>query len=146
MRAGFPLTHPGLLLRLEGGVALAAALVLYGGRGGGWLLFALLFLAPDLSALGYLAEPALGAACYNAAHTYLVPVVLGTGGLIAGQPLAVTLALIWGAHIGWDRLLGYGLKYTDAFGHTHLGIYQARRGVPASSRSASAGGAGEGMI
>ena len=43
----------------------------------------------------------------------------------APPPMAVTLvslALIWVAHIGFDRMLGYGLKYPTAFGHTHLGV------------------------
>ncbi|MDU3890869.1 MAG: DUF4260 family protein [Serratia liquefaciens] len=30
-------------------------------------------------------------------------------------------ALIWGAHIGFDRALGYGLKYASGFADTHLG-------------------------
>jgi len=31
------------------------------------------------------------------------------------------MALIWAAHIGFDRFLGYGLKYPVAFRVTHLG-------------------------
>jgi len=86
-----------------------------------WLLFALLFLVPDISMLGYLANPKIGAICYNAVHTYVGPVVLGFIGLTAGIPVCVAIALIWAAHIGFDRVLGYGLKYPTAFGDTHLG-------------------------
>jgi hypothetical protein len=31
------------------------------------------------------------------------------------------IAMIWLAHIGFDRALGYGLKYASGFGFTHLG-------------------------
>ena len=115
-----PLTQPTVLLRLEGAAALALAAGLYGTHGGGWALFALLLLAPDLSALGYLAGPAAGAAWYNAAHTYLVPAAMGAVGLATGHTSLPLLALIWTAHIGMDRLLGYGLKYPDGFKRTHL--------------------------
>ncbi len=54
-------------------------------------------------------------------HTYISPLVLGTVGVLADVSLAVLLALIWTAHIGFDRVLGYGLKYATAFGDTHLG-------------------------
>jgi hypothetical protein len=33
----------------------------------------------------------------------------------------LSLATIWIAHIGFDRALGYGLKYGSGFTHTHLG-------------------------
>jgi hypothetical protein len=36
-------------------------------------------------------------------------------------PIAGSVALIWLAHIGFDRALGYGLKYKAGFGFTHLG-------------------------
>ena len=83
-------------------------------------MFLLLFLAPDLSMLGYLANPRLGSLVYNLAHTYFVPLVLAGIGLVASSHLCILLALIWAAHIGMDRLLGYGLKYPTAFKDTHL--------------------------
>jgi hypothetical protein len=111
---------PGRLLRLEGIVVLGAALVLYFDSGYGWLLLVLLFLAPDLSMLGYLGGPALGAATYDVVHTYALPVALGAVGLLTGEDLATLLALVWIAHIGMDRALGYGLKYPSGFKDTHL--------------------------
>jgi len=113
-----PAALPPVMLRLEGGVALAAAVWAYHLLGGGWAMFALLFLLPDVSMLGYLRDPKLGAWVYNLGHTTLAPALLavvwwgGQGSL---------MALIWLAHIGFDRLLGYGLKYADDFHHTHLG-------------------------
>jgi hypothetical protein len=112
---------PRLVLRLEGAAALIAAAAAYGAWGSGWGLFAALFLVPDVSMLGYLAGPRVGAACYNAGHSYIGPALLGAAGLASGQPLAIAVALIWVAHIGFDRMLGYGLKYAAGFGHTHLG-------------------------
>jgi hypothetical protein len=114
------LTSPGVLLRIEGAALLVASLFLYGQSGGSWLLFAVLLLAPDLSAAGYLAGTGIGAAIYNFFHSYPLPTVLLAFGLLAPNPLAVQLALIWFAHIGMDRTAGYGLKYPTAFKHTHL--------------------------
>jgi hypothetical protein len=99
---------------------LAMCLLLYGWTGGNWLLFLLLLLAPDLGALGYLAGPRVGAATYNAVHNYLLPASLAAYGLLSGSPLAVSLALIWFAHIGMDRLFGYGLKYPSGSKDNHL--------------------------
>ncbi|MDQ0475042.1 DUF4260 domain-containing protein [Labrys wisconsinensis] len=112
---------PRLLLRLEGVAALAAAVLAYAAGGHDWTVFALLFLAPDLTMLGYVGGPGIGAALYNLGHTYVVPAGLGALGWVAGQPWLLASALVWIAHIGFDRALGYGLKYDDAFGHTHLG-------------------------
>jgi len=112
--------RPKLLLHLEGGTLLVVSLVLYAYAGGNWLIFALLILAPDLSALGYLAGNTAGAYIYNLFHTYLLPAILGVYGLLGSNPLALQIALIWVAHIGGDHLLGFGLKYPSAFKDTHL--------------------------
>ncbi len=113
--------RPRLLLRLEGLTLFAVAVLLYAISGGSWLLFAALLLAPDLSFAGYLAGPRFGAACYNIVHTTIGPLALGAAGLTLPSPAAVAVALIWLAHIGIDRALGYGLKYDAGFGFTHLG-------------------------
>ncbi len=109
------------VLRLEGVVVAAVSVMLYYHHAGGWLMFVLLFLTPDLSMLGYFAGPRVGAVAYNLVHAYISPFVIGRVGVLADAPLAVLLALIWTAHIGFDRALGYGLKYATAFGDTHLG-------------------------
>ncbi|QWG15336.1 DUF4260 domain-containing protein [Bradyrhizobium sediminis] len=109
------------LLRLEGLALFAGMTLLYAVWEGSWWVYALLFLAPDLSFAGYLAGPRIGAAVYNAAHSYLAPMALMTTGLALPSPLTLSLAMIWLAHIGIDRALGYGLKYSTGFGFTHLG-------------------------
>ena len=86
-----------------------------------WIAFAALFLAPDLAMAGYLGGPRIGAAAYNLVHAYVGPLELPLVALALAAPAARALALIWIAHIGSDRALGYGLKYVTGFGDTHLG-------------------------
>ena len=115
------IARPRVLLRLEGAAVLALAVAAYRAGGGSWWAFALLLLAPDLALLGYLAGTRVGAAAYNLAHTEVLPLALLGYGLWGGHPTALSLALIWLAHLGLDRLVGYGLKYATAPKDTHLG-------------------------
>ncbi|MDQ3328448.1 MAG: DUF4260 domain-containing protein [Chloroflexota bacterium] len=109
-----------MLLKAEGAMVCLGSLLLYFQQDGGWVLLVLLLLGPDLSMLGYLAGPRAGSRAYDAVHTYVSPGLLLGAGLHVGTPLAVRIALIWTAHIGLDRLLGYGLKYPSHFKDTHL--------------------------
>ena len=109
------------LLRLENAALAALAIGLYWHGGTSWWLFAALILVPDISMVGYLGGPKIGARVYNAAHSWIGPVCLGAAGWLAQQPLAIPVALIWVAHIGIDRALGYGLKHESGFADTHLG-------------------------
>lgn len=112
---------PRVLLRLEGLVVFLAALVGYYSIGGSWQLFALLLLLPDLAMIAYLAGPRVGAAAYNAVHTYAAPGILAALALAGVAPRAWPVCLIWVAHIGMDRAIGYGLKFASHFRDTHLG-------------------------
>ncbi|HZF66511.1 MAG TPA: DUF4260 domain-containing protein [Gemmatirosa sp.] len=116
---------PRAWLRLEGLAVLALAVLLYARGSHSWLMFAVLFLAPDLSIAAYLAGPRLGALGYNAAHSYVGPAVAATFAVLTGHP--PTVACLWAAHIGFDRALGYGLKYPTRFADTHLGPLRTRR-------------------
>jgi Domain of unknown function (DUF4260) len=109
------------ILRLEGAAAFATAIALYAHSGLSWPLFALLFLAPDLAMLGYLIGPKVGAQAYNLVHTYALALPLALAGFWLASPLALALGLILIAHIGMDRMLGYGLKCSSGFRDTHLG-------------------------
>jgi Domain of unknown function (DUF4260) len=109
------------VLRLEGLTLFVGMVMLYAAWDGSWWVFALLFLAPDLSFLAYLSGPKAGALVYNAAHSYMAPMALMTLGFGFAAPLTLSVAMIWLAHIGFDRALGYGLKYAAGFGFTHLG-------------------------
>jgi hypothetical protein len=109
------------MLRLEGLTLFLGMTALYAFWGGPWLTYAVLFFAPDLSFLAYLAGPKVGAAVYNALHSMIAPLAMITIGFGFAPPLVLTVAIIWLAHIGFDRALGYGLKYGAGFGFTHLG-------------------------
>jgi len=112
--------YTGAILRLEGAIVALAAGFGFQALDGSWLWFAVLFLAPDLSMLGYLRGNRVGAAIYNAAHTYLAPATLAAWGVTGGSVPALHVAALWTAHIGADRLCGYGLKEPTGFKHTHL--------------------------
>ena len=110
-----------VLLRLEGAATALAALGLYIHLQGGWALFLALFLLPDASFAFYLLGTRIGALGYNAAHSTLGALTLAAVGIATHAPTAILIGLIWLAHIGMDRALGYGLKYARGFGFTHLG-------------------------
>jgi hypothetical protein len=119
------LARPDQILRIEGAFALAASLLAYFiFLHGHWGLFALLILAPDISLLGYAAKNHLRFAgmLYNFAHNYALPALLALAAWKWHAPLAAQIAALWIAHIGLDRLLGFGLKYPEAFKPTHLQI------------------------
>lgn len=109
-------------LRLEGALVLFTCALAYAAFGSTWWWFFGAFFLPDLSFIAYAGGAALGARVYNVAHSYAGPLLLAMLTL-QGRDDAwiVPAALVWGAHIGFDRMLGYGLKYETAFTDTHLG-------------------------
>ena len=109
------------LLRLEGLLELIAATALYAYLGGNGWLFAALLLTPDIAMLGYLRNPRVGAFCYNLAHLNALPLTLAVIAFLSGATTILLLMLIWIAHIGMDRAVGYGFKLPDGFKSTHLG-------------------------
>jgi Domain of unknown function (DUF4260) len=109
------------VLRVEGLAVAVISILMYAKSGFGWGAFALFFLAPDLSFLGYLAGDRIGAIVYNAAHSYLGALACFGSGLALVSPELEIGGLIWCAHIGIDRALGYGLKSAGGFSFTHLG-------------------------
>jgi Domain of unknown function (DUF4260) len=111
---------PNALLRAEGAAVLVAAVALYVDGDHSWLLFAVLLLAPDLGMIGYASGPRAGAAAYDALHFEAVPLLLALVGHLSGSGAAVAVGLVWLAHIGMDRAIGYGLKYPTHFKDTHL--------------------------
>lgn len=119
--SGFVLGGPRAILRVEGGVLFAASIALFAGQGQAWWLYPALLLAPDIFMIGYARSPRLGALTYNLGHATPVPAAVVALGFILASPLAIAMGAIWLGHIGWDRMLGYGLKYATSFQHTHLG-------------------------
>ncbi|HZH08768.1 MAG TPA: DUF4260 domain-containing protein [Microvirga sp.] len=112
---------PRLLLRLEGLALLATATWAFAHMGQPWWVYAGVFFLPDLSFAAYAAGPKVGSIVYNALHSTIGPAILGSAGLLLGHSLLLGIAAIWAAHVGFDRMLGYGLKYATAFTDTHLG-------------------------
>ncbi len=108
------------ILRIEGLAVAVITALLYARTGASWWLFAALWLAPDLSMLGYLGRPCRASRIYNAAHTYTLPITLAASGLLLHGQVLLPFALIWANHIGVDRMLAYGLKFQEGFGWTHL--------------------------
>ena len=108
-------------------IAAGVVVVTVAGFGYAWWWLLVLFLVFDLSAIGYVAGPRVGAALYNASHSYIGPVV--TAGIFAltGADAVMIAALAWAFHVAADRALGYGLKENDDFQHTHLGWIGKRR-------------------
>jgi hypothetical protein len=111
---------PGVLLRIEGTTIFLLSLFFYRAIGAPWWRFFLLFLFPDLFMVGYLVSVRTGTRLYNLAHTYVFPLALGGVALYENRLGLLPFALIWIAHIGGDRALGYGLKYPTFFKDTHL--------------------------
>lgn len=120
VRRGDLLDKPGIILRVEGGLALAVSVFFYWELHASWGWFALLFLAPDLFMLAYLMNVRVGAAFYNLVHTYVLPLLLIAYAVFARHQWLLPYGLIWTAHIGMDRVLGFGLKYPTNFKDTHL--------------------------
>ena len=114
------LNKPGILLRIEGLAILAVSVFLYWQMHFGWLLFAVLLLAPDLSMVGYLGGVKIGAPIYNIVHTLVGPLLLIGFSLMTTRIAVLPYGLIWTAHIGMDHMLGFGLKYPTNFKDTHL--------------------------
>jgi Domain of unknown function (DUF4260) len=109
-----------LWLHAEGAAALVAAGITYNALGGNWWLFLPLLLLPDISAVGYMAGPRLGAFTYNIVHNWVVGLAtLGLGLWLASDGLLIAGTLLI-AHVGLDRMLGYGLKHVTGFKDTHL--------------------------
>jgi Domain of unknown function (DUF4260) len=114
------LPFPSHLVSTSG--AACSAVFFYARYSSSWWLFAVLLLAPDVGMLGYLANPRVGALAYNVFHTYLLPSVLVVVGVVTGSEETSSVGIVWVAHIGMDRTLGYGLKYAENFKHTYLGV------------------------
>jgi len=116
------------LLRIEGFTVLLLSLLAYAEFGAGWGMFALCFFAPDLALLGYIVGARTGAALYNTAHSYVGALLCVAAGVYFSASWAVAAGIIWTAHIGFDRALGYGLKYAQGFRFTHLGTVGRPKG------------------
>lgn len=116
-------------LRVDGLVLLAGMLLAYGRLDHSWTLFAVAFMAPDLSMLLYFVGARVGGLAYNSMHSYTGPLLLWASFALLGHSWSLPLAMIWAAHIAMDRMFGFGLKHGDDFWDTHLGAITAGRAL-----------------
>ncbi|MDD2896594.1 MAG: DUF4260 domain-containing protein [Aliarcobacter sp.] len=116
-----------IVLRIEGLCILLTSILFYHQLNADWGLFAWLFLIPDFAFLGYIFNAKIGALAYNCTHSLIGSCFLLGLGMSIGSDITVIVSLIWFAHIGFDRALGYGLKYASSFNDTHLGKIGIRK-------------------
>jgi uncharacterized protein DUF4260 len=110
------------LLKLEALALWGLSVFLFTQLGYAWWWYPLLFFAPDLSMAGYLGGPRIGAIIYNFVHHYAISIGLYILGFYLNIPVLQLTAVILFGHSSMDRVFDYGLKYSDAFQHTHLGV------------------------
>lgn len=109
-----------ILLHFEGLAVLLLSVYFYSYLEFSWLLFIILLFAQDISMVGYLVNNKVGTIMYNIVHTYSLPIGLIFLGILITKPFILAIGLIASAHIGMDRMIGFGLKYPTGFKHTHL--------------------------
>jgi hypothetical protein len=100
-------------------IVVAIFFVSYAGFDWWWLL--VIFPLVDISAFGYLKNNTTGAATYNIGHSLIGPTALVALYIAQGYEWTLLVGMAWLFHILADRALGYGLKHTEGFHHTHLG-------------------------
>jgi len=114
------MSNPRLMSMIENTIIMVAMVAIYYHFRADGLAFLLLFLIPDLSALGYLINKQIGAYMYNIVHNYALPIGLAVLALSLSSQGAFLFAVIWGFHIAIDRVIGYGFKYVTDFKDTHI--------------------------
>jgi hypothetical protein len=107
--------------RIEASTIFFVSLYLYWYLDFNLIVLILLLFVFDIFMLGYLFSARVGAYIYNFGHSMILPTIILAIGYVADIRLLIGFSLIWFAHIGLDRALGYGLKFTSGFKETHLG-------------------------
>jgi hypothetical protein len=110
------------LLKLEELFMFGITIFLFSKMDFAWWWYLVFLFTPDLSMLGYVFSPQIGAWMYNFIHHKALGISIFVLGIVlASQPLQFAGLILFG-HSSMDRVLGYGLKYPDSFQHTHLGM------------------------
>ena len=116
----FKFSLPNIFLRIEGLVLLILSSIMFFNQNGIWIIYLALIFLPDIGMSGYFVNTKIGAVVYNLFHTTAIPATLLVIFFLTQQYSLLIFGFVWLAHIGIDRLMGYGLKYTDEFKHTHM--------------------------
>ena len=115
------MNNPTTIQRVESAAIFVAATSVYFANHLSWVWYVVLLFVFDIFMAGYLVNSRVGAATYNLGHSYTVPALLAVVYCIHQTDFLLGFTCLWFAHIGLDRGLGYGLKLTKGFKHTHLG-------------------------
>ena len=114
--------QPILYQRIEAAFIFLASLIVYLHLGYKWYWFVIFLFTVDISMIGYITKNSkIGALGYNLGHSFSLPIILLVAGIFSSSSILIGGSLIWLAHIGFDRALGYGLKLNSGFQDTHLG-------------------------
>ncbi|PFL60500.1 hypothetical protein COJ27_21445 [Bacillus cereus] len=108
------------IVHFEGLVVFVATIYAYSIYEFSWIIFLVFLLAPDISMLAYSINNRVGAKVYNICHTYIISILIAIIGVYFKIDTVIMIGLIWTAHIGMDRMFGYGLKYETDFKDTHI--------------------------
>lgn len=109
------------LLKMEELGQFLLSIILFSQTEYSWWVFPVCLLLPDLSMIGYLFNPKIGATIYNFFHHKLVAVLVFFIGFWLDNSLITLAGIILFGHSAMDRIFGYGLKFNDDFKNTHLG-------------------------
>jgi hypothetical protein len=110
-----------LILRVEYFIAVIAIVFVFVGiEHFAWWWLIVLFFAFDISLVGYVFNPRIGAITYNSVHNLIVPAILLALHFVFPAQWLLFLGLLWLFHVCVDRTIGFGLMYGDKFGHTNL--------------------------
>jgi hypothetical protein len=110
-----------IILTLEYIAGLLFSLFLFSHLSYAWWVYPALFFSPDIGIAGYIINTKIGAFTYNLTHHLGVAFVLYMAGYFLNLPILQLFGAVWLGHLFFDRIIGYGLKYSDGFKHTHLG-------------------------
>ena len=110
------------LLKTEELAMFLLSIFLFNGLDFEWWWYLVLILAPDISMLGYIFSSKTGAMTYNLFHSKGLAILLYFFGIYSNNEWLQLFGIILFGHASMDRIFGYGLKYSDSFNHTHLGM------------------------
>ncbi len=108
------------LIKVEEVFMFLLSIILFNETDYAWWLFLVLILTPDIGMVGYAFNTRVGAFTYNLFHHKGVAIIILSCGWYFSIPILELAGIILFAHSSLDRMLGYGLKFSDSFKHTHL--------------------------
>ena len=109
------------ILRIEELAQFVLGIMLFTALDFKWWVFPALLLTPDIGMLGYLVNTKTGAFFYNLFHHKAIAIAILILGYFYFGETVTLIGVILFSHAAFDRIFGYGLKYSDSFRNTHLG-------------------------